>query len=67
VPASWPPVLPPGARVYCPDCKAAQAAVLASNDETCTDLVCGACRLVIATLFAATAIIDQSQGDPRAH
>jgi hypothetical protein len=67
--AAWPPTLPPGARVYCPDCRAAQSAVLASksDDDSCVDLLCGTCRLVIATLFDATAIIDPSLGDPRGH
>lgn len=49
----WPPTLPPGKLVWCEGCKAKQPPLIADNDETCVDLLCGVCRLVLATMFRA--------------
>jgi hypothetical protein len=68
-PKAWPPRLPPGTRVYCPDCRAKRQFLIVDNsvlrpllgpppsspsaNETSVDLLCKRCRLVLLTLFRA--------------
>jgi len=49
----WPPTLPPGTLVFCADCEEKRSPLIAENDATCMDLLCGMCRNVLATMFRA--------------
>lgn len=49
----WPPELPPGTLAWCPDCDKKQVPLIADNSATCVDLLCGACRAVLATFYRA--------------
>jgi hypothetical protein len=49
----WPPALPPGTLIFCPDCDKKNTPLIAENDATCMDVLCGACRSILLTLFRA--------------
>lgn len=50
---SWPPQLPPGTVVWCPDCDKKRAPIVAESDATHVDVLCGECRVILLTLFRA--------------